>query len=195
MVERDEHSSRLQEQAASKEPESNPPSAGRRRFVTGLSYSLPAVVTLYHGAVLAGPSSMMCLSKRPNTVFPGPHLVPPPTGLPGEHAAKQVNNVRTYTKSGGPDVVVYYDSIDHIWRQAQDGTPTSDPPLTDPNSPPPAPPGYTLSPTISSGYAVAYVDNNGDIQALGYDAGSGALPAGCSCWTSTTGSGGSCVVP
>lgn len=213
MAERDESMScPPHEHTTPKEPEGNPPSAGRRRFVAGISFSLPAIATLYHGAVLAGPSSMMCLSKRStenstqNPFAGAPHLIAPPHVPPqsGDYAVKAVS-VRTYTKANAPTFTFYYDSIDLTWRNEADGRRTFQAsgntytlPENDPtgaaldtqmtNS------GYTPPSSSTSGYAVAYVDNAGNIQSLGDDGSllDDALPAGCSCLTSA--SPGSCIV-
>ena len=194
MVERDEQLSRSLEHPSTTDSESGLTSAGRRHFVRGVSFALPAVITLYHGAVLANSSSLRCLDNRTlgNPPLPANNLVNHRDTLAGDYVTgPQQVEVQTFTKADSPEIQFYYDSIVNVWRSATGAsTEVTLPQVTalqtyvTQNYP-----GYSLSSPSSQAYAIAYIDDNGIMQALGNDGfttgPSRELPALHSCWTSS----------
>lgn len=129
------------------------PSQGRRRLVKGAMLTMPAVMTLRSGALAA--NSLTCLEK------PRPITTQFVTTTPDELKRQSVN---VYLSANGKERY-YYDSIIGKYRDYDTGQ------TVDVNE-------NTLK-SDGSGFAVAYIDNNGNITALGPSQ-SGA-PATTSC--------------
>lgn len=197
MIEHDKQSTRSLELSAPTDPESLQAAAGRRRFLKGLGVGLPAVMTLYHGAVLANASNLTCLANRLNNVNPlGGPLAPTPTTQSGDYVTTQTAvTVRQYTHSTNPSHTYYLDSVDGVWRDASDGTRPGGQNITSE-----ALLDAYVSSTFGSGYtgnnissppqyAYAWIGDDGNVYALGNDNKlSGVnreLPAQFSCWASS----------
>ncbi len=202
MIERDKQSARSLEQPAPVEPENVQAAAGRRRFLKGLSIGLPAVVTLYQGAVLAATSSTRCLQNRSNdNPLAGQNHLRTSSCPASDYAASGPVSVRVYTKSdptkpGPPARSFYYDNLGSygqlpVWREVEGGSDLIDGNLYS------GPTGlleldghmtslgYSPVDPNQTSYAVTYVDDNGTITSRGpLGAVPRALPVTCSCWTS-----------